>query len=207
MNRNQTAWSTKTGRARRARGMTLIELLLAVAGTALVAAAIAAMLVATSYGTESRTDMRELIVKHKAISTRLSAAIRSARMVLEQGDGYIVLWLADTNEDGQPNLAELRRLERHGATNALRSYIAPADLDETDNTAYDLDTTDFGTETDSIKGSANFPEALWATDVTGWDLTLDDADARLARLVTWRLALRAGDMTDTAVGVAALRNE
>ncbi len=187
-------------------GLTLVELLLAIIGTALVSTALAAMLAATAFGTSNRTDVRSVAVKHKVIAGRLGAAIRSSKMVLAEGDDYLVLWMDDADLSGQPNLSEIRRIERDNATNELRSYKAPDSLNPADDTEYDLAIDDFNAETNSIKGTANFPQTLWAAGVTAWTITLDDADAQSASLVSYRMTIARGELVDTTIGATALRN-
>ncbi len=188
-------------------GLTLVELLLAILGAVLVSTALAAMMAATAYATSNRTDVRSVAVKHKVIASRLGAAIRSSKMVLAEGDDYLVLWMEDADSSGQPNLSEIRRIERDSATNELRSYKAPDSLNPADDTEYDLLTDDFNAETNSIKGTANFPQTLWAASVTAWTITLDDADPRLALLVSYRMTIAHDDLLDTTIGATALRNK
>ena len=187
----------------RRRGLTLIELLLALAGTAFVGAAVASMLVAVSYGTRADKDMRTLVVKHKTIDARLSGAIRASCTVLEQSDDLLILWMYDADGNAQPNLAEVCRIER--ASDVMTAYRAPDDLDEADNVAWPLD-ADFDALTAALKGGASFPGEIWATRMTEWTIALDAADASEARLVSYRFTLAAGDMRDTAVNAVALRN-
>ena len=191
-----------------ARGaLTLVELLLAILGTVLVSMALAAMLAATAYATSNRTDVRSVAVKHKVIAGRMGAAIRSSKTVLDEGDDYLVLWMDDANLSGQPNLSEIRRIERDNATNELRSYKAPDSLLPADDTEYDLLTDDFNAQTNSIKGTANFPLTLWAAGVTAWTITLDDGDPLLASLVSYRMTIAHDELLDTTIGATALRNK
>ena len=78
--------------------MTLVELLLAVAGIAIIGAALTAMLVATTYATTDRLDVRAVVVKQKVLAARITAAIRGSRMVLAQGSEYLVLWMEDIDK-------------------------------------------------------------------------------------------------------------
>jgi len=184
------------------RGLTLIELLLALAGTALVATAIASMLSAVSYGTTNSRDLRELAVKNKALSSRVTAAIRQSAMVLESGSDYLVLWVYDLDGDGTPSVLELQRINYDAAADTLTSYEPdPAATD----TEYDL-ADDFEAETDALIAADDLLDELWATNVTAWNVTLDDGDAQAAELLSFRITLAAGDMTDIAIAAVKLRN-
>lgn len=184
------------------RGMTLVELLLAMMGMAMVGAAVAAMMEAVSIGTSNRTDVRGLVVKEKVVSNRVGAAIRSSGMVLAEGDDYLVLWHGDLDHNEQPNLSEIQRLERDATSKELRSY---QNASASPDTLYIL-SDDFNALTNAIKGTANFPKTLWASGVSAWDITLNDVTAQAASLVSYRMTFDGVKLSDTAAGVAALRN-
>ncbi|MFW6060011.1 MAG: PulJ/GspJ family protein [Phycisphaeraceae bacterium] len=186
----------------RRRGLTLVEMVLALAITGLVGAAIAAMLSAVAYGSDSSRDMRNAAVQSKALSARLGAAVRGSRLVLDQGEDFLVLWTTDADENGAPSLQEIQRLEHNGDDDALVSYRAD---DSAPDAPYELD-DDFGALTRMLKGSDYFPASVWGRDVTAWALTLDDNDPQAAALVSFRLTLAIGELEHTAIGAAALRN-
>jgi type II secretory pathway pseudopilin PulG len=196
-------------RRRRARGFTLLELILALGGTALVAAAITAMLVSVSYGTSSTQDVRSLAVKQKTLGGRFAAAVRSSRTVLATGSDYLVLWIADTRENDAPNLSELRRIERTGG-NEIWCYSADPSLsdpnDPNGDTEYTLD-QDFDAITSALAGGGSFPGELWATGVTAMTIGLDEATAQSAAMVGYQFTVQAEVLEDSGVGVASLRNE
>jgi len=194
------------GRCAAAAGLTLIELLMALAGTALVALAIVAMLFAVSRGADGRTDLRSTVVRQKALIGRITAAIRSSHRVLAADDDAIVLWMADSDGDGNPNLGELRRIERNVATKEVSSYTAPFNLSPASNTSYPLASTNFESTTAALQGTDDFPQELWATEVGGWTLALNHAVTQQASLVSFRVTLEAGGLEQTAIAAAALRN-
>ncbi len=201
---------------RRRRAFTLVELLLALAITGLVAASVAAMLVAVSYGTSSERDLRGVVVKGTVIDARISSAIRGSRAILETGTNYLVLWTADTNPNGTtaaPDLSEIRLIERDAGSNELKSYKFPeswtqAQIDAAD-VAYQL--TDngagfFQTETAAAKTAGSFQPTLWGTGVTSIVFELDGADPVTTTLVSYQLTLSAGDLSETVVGAASARH-
>ena len=199
----------------RPRGLTLVEMLLALASTALIGAAIASMLVAVSYGTSSSHDMRSVVIKHKALSSRINAAMRQSRMVLDAGEGWIVLWVNDDNGDEKPSWLEWQRLEWDGAADTLRSFLPvipdgwTQETVDLVNASYELD-RDFGAITAAWSGLSSFPGVVWATRIEDWSLALDDADPQAATLISYQFDARIGaeaTTTDTMIGAAALRNE
>lgn len=191
--------------AARGYGLTLVELLLSMMMLAMIGAATASMLHAAAYGTQSNKDMREVVVRHKSIDNRIGAAIRSAARVLSVGDDHLVLWIYDVDGGGAPNLAEIRRIEWDEPSRQLLAYRAPDDLDPANNTQYAL-SDNFDVLTSALRGGANFPETLWATDVVDWMITLNDVDAQQATMADYRVTIRTNDISDVLVGAAALRN-
>lgn len=195
--------TTRRRAACRRRGLTLLELLLALSGMALIGSAIASMLVAVTYGTDTDKDMRTLVTKQMTLRARISAAIRESTMVLERGDGYLYLWVHDTDESGNPNLDELLLFEFDAGTQTFSTYRAP-DAPSA-NPEYDL-ASSFTAQTVGVRGNADFPATRWASGVTGFETTLDNATVQDARLISFRLTLAAGEEEGLAVGAAALRN-
>ncbi len=186
-------------RAGRGPAFTLVEVLLALTITAMVGASVAAMLAGTSYGTSSRRSMRGVLVKTQTTHSRLSAALRVAREVVHPNSGqptsndYLVLWIADANDDNIKQNNEVQLIERVAAQDELRSYTSDADP------ADFVDTSTFRT----LALSSYTPE-LWATEVTALSsrATLSPAGTTL---ISFRLTVTHGDLTDTAVGASAVR--
>lgn len=187
----------------RQRGLTLLEMLLAISGMALIGSAIASMLLAVTYGTQTDNDMRSVVTKQMTLRARLSAAIRESTMVLEEGDGYLFLWVHDTDESGHPNLDEIVLIEYDAESETLNTYRAPDAPGA--NPEYDL-ASSFSTQTAAVKGDADFPATRWASGVVAFETTLDHATAQQGRLISFRLTLATGGEQQVAVGAAALRN-
>ncbi|MEM1109691.1 MAG: hypothetical protein AAGH99_13480 [Planctomycetota bacterium] len=189
------------------RGLTLIELIMALGIMTLIGATIAGMLSAVAYGTDEDSDVRKLVARKKTVSMRINAAVRGSQRVLDAGQTadqtWLVLWGRDLDGNDAPSLLEIRLLEYDTAARTLSSYAAP---DGTADVAYTL-ADDFDTITDTLRGTADFPETRWVNDAEAFDVTLDDADPQSAKLVSYRLSLIAGNLTDTAIGTAKLRNE
>ncbi len=104
------------------RGMTLIELMIALAITAMVAAAIAAMLSAVTNGERSRRDNRGYIVRTHAAKVRLGAYIARCQRVLEVDGSDTVVWLNDWRRGGTVHATELRWLIFDGPNDAIDVY-------------------------------------------------------------------------------------
>ena len=196
---------TKRGTMRRhaCRGLTLLELLLALAGTAVIGTAVAAMLTGVAYGTTADKDMRSLITRQMALRARVEAEVRESRMLLDAGADYMILWSSDDNDDGLPSKAEIQVIEYDAVMDRVMRY-APAPL------IADVDyalTDDFRTLTDAYKGDATFPGERWAEQITSLNITLDNIDPQSAKLVSFRFGMSGGEVAYTGIGAATLRNE
>lgn len=107
------------------RGLTLLELLMAVIITAMVGAGIAGMLGAVSAGVGTRKDSREVMVLAHGAQCRLSAYLATARCVLAAGSSDVTIWLDDSRESGTVHATEIRWI-RYDANNGeiIVDYVA-----------------------------------------------------------------------------------
>ena len=190
----------------RAAGLTLLEVLLAVAITSIIATAVATMLLSVSSASSYQATARGFVVRHAAASGRIDPALRCARMVLDHGNGYFVLWIAETTPNGQPDLSELRRLEHDANSGEIRCYEAAGDLAAEDDTTFDLDAADFEAET-RPGVSADWVGNLLVTDVIEWTTWLNHADPRRASYVGYRITTAVEGEQRTTIHGTFLRNE
>jgi hypothetical protein len=199
--------------SRRRAGLTLVELLLALASTGLIAAAVAALMVSVSYGSSSRNDLRSLVVKSKTLTGRLNSTLRGAAAVLDldTDSQALLLWTGDTRSDALPNISELKLLELDADTGTVRCYSPnlPTNLSdeqlEAQDLSYALD-SNFNTIAQTLKSNGSLAPAAWATGVRQWQFTLNTAAAADASLVSFRITLTNGHLTNEVIGAAALRN-
>ena len=191
-------------RRRPARGIMLVEVLLALAITGVVTAGVASLLFATAGGTKEQQELRRRNVRVDVVAARIDAAIRSSGRILARDANCLVLWTSDANGSGTPDLAELRRIEWEPTAKQLLSFQAPATLAAADNTAY-LMATDFLTTTAALRGTASFPSTIWANGVSGW-WTSPNSVSESTRLITYAITIDlTTGQTHTARSAAALR--
>ena len=189
------------------RGVTLVELILAMMITALLSAGVASMLYAAGYGTSSRREVRRVAVKSLQLQKRFEDAIRSARAVLASGQvatgyGFVVLWTGDTNADDQVNLSELQLIELPNGTTTLQScQPSPSATDVT----YPAD-ANFYSVAQTAKASGNLVPVTWSNGISDLTVTLDNPTPVMARLVTWRLTLTDQAISEQLCGAANLRS-
>lgn len=193
------------------RGMTLVELLLAMSITSIVALTAGGMLTAVSYGSAERTDIRSLVVRQELISHRLAAAIRASKQVLEYDNEQIVLWVTDANNDLTPQINEVRWIELEGEANTLSRYqVVFPEL----WTQEQVDTVNKDYATGSSRAvqtnlvSAHVTGELWADHVSDWLITPGNSTVTQSTLVSYRVTITLpGKQSQTVVGAAALRSQ
>lgn len=185
------------------RGMTLLELLLALAGTAVIGTAIASMLAGVAYGTQADKNLQSLLARQMALRSRIEAEVRESHLILDSGTNYVILWSGDLDESGTPDKSELQLIEYNAATDRVMRY-APAPL--ISDEAYAL-TDDFRTIVNNYKGDATFPAERWAEAIDSFIITLDHLDPQSARLISIRFGMSGGEVPDIGISAAAIRNE
>jgi prepilin-type N-terminal cleavage/methylation domain-containing protein len=100
-------------------GMTLIELLLALTILAMVLAGVSTLAFAMASVKNSTDDTSSKQAYVRFAETQLGDMIRHAKLVCYASDTQVVLWVADTNADGQMNVSEMALI----ATGASRNSI------------------------------------------------------------------------------------
>lgn len=178
----------------RSRGLTLVELMLSIVVTSIVALAMTTVFTAVSNGTRTGDDQMQLRTRKIIIGERLATMIRGSKQILAATDDTLVLWLGDSNQNSTPNLLEIARIEWDADNNQLSISIAPADLAEADNTQYTLD-DDFDTITEALGGGPTFPSTIWSNRIAGFSLTIDALTALEARIVQLSLTLTGNNGT------------
>ncbi len=104
-------------------GVTLIELLLAIAITSMIALGVASMMTAVSSVAETDREARSALLRSLAVREAMRAYIEESLCVLEISDDNhtVVVWLEDDLSPGLANLSELRLIRFDPATNSILS--------------------------------------------------------------------------------------
>ncbi len=106
---------------RRARGLTLVELLLALSLTALAGLGTASMLAMIGQSTQADREGRSVVMRAHAIHSRVRAYLEPALCVLQNDPqrGGLAVWLMDQPGPGMVNLSEIRVLWFDAAAKTL----------------------------------------------------------------------------------------
>ncbi|MCA9295755.1 MAG: prepilin-type N-terminal cleavage/methylation domain-containing protein [Phycisphaerales bacterium] len=172
------------------RGLSLLELLLALSITAMVAAAISSMLSVVSVGIDSRRDSRTLMLRGQAAQLRLSAYIAPSRCILGASGANIALWLTDSRQSDTVHATEIRWLRYDSVNGELSVYYVafPAGWTQTMKDLADLEyprRTDWEAVFTAYSTAGQIDSVVLVDQIDSIDVTLDDVDAQLARIVQY----------------------
>lgn len=201
----------RAGMDRRAAGLSLMELLLAVAITSVVGLAAAGMLSAASYGSSERADLRAMMIRQELIAQRLAAAGRSSREVLEYDDDTLVLWQSDANNDGQPQVSEVRWIVWDSAAKTITSTHVdfPSSLTPEQLKTLDRAYNPQGSMATQLAGLGNYSVTeVWSSDVADLSWTASSPTDERRPLLSYRLTISdTRGRSQTMIGAAALRSQ
>jgi prepilin-type N-terminal cleavage/methylation domain-containing protein len=142
------------------RGLSLLELLLALTITAIVMAAIAGMLGAVSAGVTTGRDMRSVMVLGHVASTRLSSYITPSRCLLHVDGSNLVLWQDDLREGDTVHATEVRWLLFDPVEGAIRVHFVKCPVGWT-KAACDLNDHEY-------PANSNWMSVLATYQTRGW---------------------------------------
>jgi len=103
------------------RGLTLLEFIIAMLITSLIAMAMGGMINAVASSIEADRHNREAIVRGQAIDVRVGSYITPSLYILDTASRpeSIVIWLEDSRPGGTVHLTELRWIERESDTDTV----------------------------------------------------------------------------------------
>jgi type II secretory pathway pseudopilin PulG len=93
------------------RGLSLIEMIIAIGITAVIGAAIASMMAAATNSLTSKDDGRQSAIRLATTQVRLGAYIAPSRCIVDKSNTHVTLWLEDSNESKTIHATELRWIE------------------------------------------------------------------------------------------------
>jgi len=178
--------------AARRRGMSLIELLMALSISTMVAAAVAGMLSAVSTGVGTRRDIRAVMVRSHAAQSRLSSYLAPSRCVLHAQGDNLVLWLDDQRVSETVHATEIRWLGFNSDTGAIEvRYVSFPE--EWSQVTCDLADQEFSADEDwmAVLDSYTSKDLIGVRPIVDQiveaTFALDDAQAQDAGRVTCQL--------------------
>ena len=101
------------------RGLSLLEMLLAIGITSLIGVAIASMIAAVSNSLTSKDDGRNTAIRLATTQVRLGAYIAPSKCILDKSSSHIVLWFEDSRESNTAHASEIRWIMYKDTINTL----------------------------------------------------------------------------------------
>ncbi len=171
------------------RGLSLLEMTLAIGITSVIGAAIAAMMAASANSLSAKDDGRQSAIRVATTQVRLGAYIAPSRCIVNKSNDQITLWFEDTDDSKTVHASEVRWIQFDEESNILvvkfidfpthwtQSLIDDANIECSSLTDYDLLLTSFESSNlidsiplvDSIQSCQfwiNTPNHLDATQVS-----------------------------------------
>ncbi len=193
------------------RGLTVVELMLAMSITAMVAVAIAGMLGAVTAGVMTQRDSRSVMIRANAARARLSAYLAPCRSLLAlEGNDELVLWLKDSRESGTVHATEVRWLVFDEPSGTLQVYFVEFPQGWT-QTAKDLEDQEYGATTNwsavrtAWEGRGMLASRPLVDGLDSLEMILDGLPVQRSRHVTFRLGIATSDGPQHVTLSATLR--
>jgi type II secretory pathway pseudopilin PulG len=101
------------------RGLSLLEMVLAIGITSIISAAIASMMAASTNSLTSKNDGRQSSIRLATTQARLSAYIAPSLCILDKGPSLLTLWLEDSRESNTVHVSEIRWIKFDEELNIL----------------------------------------------------------------------------------------
>ena len=102
------------------KGLTLVELLVALVVTSIVLTAVATLAFAVSSANDASDDTSERQAQVRYAALRVSELVRNCKLICSSSSDDFAVWRADDNDDGKVNINELVYIERGSGSNRLR---------------------------------------------------------------------------------------
>ena len=171
-------------------GLTLLELMLALSVTAMVAAAVWDMMGAVTAGVSTRRDNRSTMVRAAAAATRLSAYVAPSRCLLAVDGSDVALWLNDRRESETVHATEIRWLVFDPADATYEVYIV-AFPESWTQAAKDLEDKEYLLGTNWMQGwTASLP---LVDGVDGVSVTTDAVSALNAEHINFNVSFQTSE--------------
>ena len=199
------------------RGVTLVELMLALSLLSLVGICIVMMIKATADGTAGQTDGRRHLVRMQSLEARVAQWVRPCDSVLAAGTGYVVLWMGDGQDPNisvnlAVNLSELMLFELDTTAQQLKLYRTswPTGFTAANMIAADATyaaSTNWYNAAQAAKSTGYFNPTVLANHVTSFNVTLDSGNPTAAKMLTLWITIDDGVVARTMVIPAMLRQQ
>ncbi|MHC4976495.1 MAG: PulJ/GspJ family protein [Planctomycetota bacterium] len=172
-----------------ARGLTLLELIIAIAITSMIGLGISSMLTMVAQGTRTDQDHRTSVIRVHALNVRLRAYLSDSLNFLHHDPSKgLAVWVHDLGSDRFIHLTELRVIWWDEATSTLsvERVEFPADWSSFQRQAADIavaSDTDFFSLVGSYRASGHTISETLLDNIQSFSLDFNNNDTQLATQV------------------------
>lgn len=195
----------------RLRGLTLAELVAAMAITAVIGLAVTGVASSIANLNQEAEEYYEFLQSGRTAADRLQKIVRSSLLVTAAGESDLVLWEGDENGDGKINASEVTQISLQGSSGKLVAGKTKFPADMTAETRESLDSRLSLADVTSLSQldlgpshAAYADKQVLARDVKSFKVSLDEA-APNTRLVKFEIVIGDDNQVITQYGAAKLR--
>lgn len=194
------------------RGLTLLEFLLAMMITALIAVAMGGMVTAVARATELDRYTRETTVRSQTAMVRLGSYITPARCILESNTDSVVIWLDDQRESQTVHATEVRWLKFNAGTGTIELHYVkfPDAMSQADRDLLDVElpvaTTDWWATLDSYSTLGYSAFVRLCDGISDFNVYRGTATDQGKRLVTFTFTIEESIGGATVVTAASVQS-
>lgn len=190
-------------RSKKRRGLTLLELMIALIVTAIISGAIASMMSAVSIGVRTRRDSRRTIIASAGAAQRLAAYVSPSRAILDanSSSSIITLWAHDDRASETVHATEIRWLVLSEDDEVELWFVEfPTDWTDTQKDLADLEyasSMNWDTVLATYQAAGHAASYVLAEDVTSMTVVMTDKSALDARHIEFLIDFATSEETIT----------
>ena len=196
---------------RKTSGLTIIEMVLAMAIVAMIGLSVAGVTMALSTSQAMTNQSHDCMQTGRIAIDRLQDRLSKAKLITAVGDGVVIFWESDDDGDGLINIAELVEVRHHPDDDTLRLHrvsfedVADATVAAALNESVALDAAaDCSLAGSLIVGNAEHREYVQAEGVELFEVAAYPPCPE-AKMVTLKLVISDGDQQTTFRSAVTLR--
>ena len=199
--------SGKRGR----RGIALVELLMAIAITSMITAAVGSMVTAVARSQEYENDRREATIRAQALNARLASYITPALSVLNAQPNKFVLWFDDSRQSETVHGTEIRWAQFNNLTGTVElKYVDfPAGWSQIQKDQYDTifpNTSDWWVVLKYYEGLGFISTIRLSDGVSGFTVGYDPSTTKSKKILTFCVTFTGKTTNHDVVSSSSIRN-
>ncbi len=195
------------------RGLTLLEFMISILITALIAVTMGGMITAVARSVEADRYSRESIVRGQALDVRLGSYIRPALCILDASarPESAVIWLEDSRVSGTVHLTEIRWIERDAATDTVViHYVSfPDSMTQIERDTLDVEVpvagADWWAALATMQASGYTAQIRLCDEVAALTISHSTSTSQAKRMITAQVQFTADVGGDSIITAASIR--